>query len=137
MDLQDENALLSEALAPHVPTAGSASDPGCYALNIETPAGGHETHARVWLESGYEETPPYLQQIADASRVIYVGRSSNVRQRIQEHLDGDTRKATLPSVYEVFGICGVQWGTNTDHAERSYADHFRESSRGDTYVHTR
>lgn len=136
VDLRDDDALLSEALAPHVPADRSPSDAGCYALAIAAPDAGYETHSRAWLEH-YDSVPPYLQQIVDARRVVYVGRSSNVRARLSEHLRGEVRQATIPTVYEIGGVVGVDWGENTDHAERSYADELRQELRGDTYVHTR
>lgn len=134
IDLRDDDALLSEALAEH--TDGSADRPGCYALSIATPDGGHETHARRWLVSGYP-VPPYLPQIVDVDEVVYVGRASSVRDRIEDHLRGDVRKASLPTVYAVRGIVAVRWGENTDHAERQFADDLQTELGARAYVHTR
>jgi len=134
IDLRDNDVLLSEALAEH--TDGSADAPGCYALEIATPDGDYETHARRWLEC-YESTPPYLGAIVDADRVIYVGRAASVRSRIEDHLAGEKRKATLPTVYEVRGIHGVRFGENTDHAEQRYADELSRQLGANVFVHTR
>jgi len=133
-DLRDDDVLLSEALAEH--TDGSADAPGVYALEIATPDAGYETHARRWLEC-YESTPPYLGAIVDADRVIYVGRAASVRSRIEDHLAGEKRKATLPTVYEVRGIHGVRFGENTDHAEQRYADELSRQLGANVFVHTR
>jgi len=137
MDLRNANTLLSEVLAPHVPDGRSASEPGVYALEIATPDAGLETHTRWWDVAGYEHTPPYLDELVEADHVLYIGRSTNVRSRIAEHLKSDVRKATLPTVYEVKDVHGVQWGTNSDHAERSYADDLRHETPPETFVHTR
>jgi len=134
VDLRDDDALLSEALAPHAD--GSTDRPGCYALEIATPDGGHETHAREWLQH-YDSTPPYLDRLVDAARVVYVGRSADVRSRIEDHLRGDVRKATLPTVYAVRGIGSIRWGENTDHAEATFADDLRRELGEDVFVHSR
>jgi len=135
IDLRRADGLLTEALAEHAD--GRTDAPGCYALDIATPEGGHETHARAWLDAGYETPPPYLDAIVDADRVLYVGRSANVRDRIADHLSGEVRKATLPSVYDVRGIYDVRWGENSDTAERQFADDLRHETGADTFVHTR
>jgi len=137
IDLRDDDGLLSEALAQHVPEGGSADAEGCYALEIATPDAGHETHARRWADAGYETMPPFLDRLVDASRVLYVGRASSVRDRLEDHLAGDVRTASLPKVYEVRGIEGVRWGENTDHAERVFADDMRLQTLDDVYVHSR
>jgi len=136
MDLRDDHALLSEALAPHVADGHSASEPGVYALEIATPNAGHEEHSRLWLRR-YDRVPPYLDKIVDADHVVYVGRSANVRRRISEHVSGEVRRASLPSVYDVRDVYGLRLGANTDHAERMYADELRRETPPETFVHTR
>jgi len=68
---------------------------------------------------------------------VYVGRSSNVRRRLEDHVTGRARGATLPSVYATKGIVDVSFGENTDHAERVYADALQAELGGDAYVHSR
>jgi len=63
IDLRDDDALLSEALAPHVDADAEPSDAGCYALDIAVPDDDHEGHARRWLTAGYGTVPPFLPQI--------------------------------------------------------------------------
>jgi len=135
IDLRNGDTLLSEALAAH--TDESADRPGCYALSIATPQGGYETHARRWLDAGYESPPPYLGAIVDAAEVVYVGRAASVRDRLEDHLRGDKRRASLPSVYDVRGILAVRWGENTDHAERVFADDLAAELGPAAYVHSR
>jgi len=134
-DLRDDDALLSEALAEHADDTADA--PGCYALSIAVPDEGHEEHARRWLTAGYGSVPPYLPQIVTAEEVVYVGRASSVRDRLEDHLTGHARTASLPSVYEVRSILAVRWGKNTDHAEQSFADDLRAELGPNAYVHSR
>jgi len=131
----DDDTLLSEALAEH--TDDTADAPGCYALDIAVPDAGFETHARRWMRSGYESTPPYLSRIVDADAIVYVGRAASVRDRIEDHLAGDVRTASLPSVYDVRSILAVRWGTNTDHAEQVFADDLRAELGPNAFVHSR
>jgi len=135
IDLRDDSALLSEALAEH--SDGPTDRPGCYALNIATPDANYQTHARRWVRAGYQSPPPYLATIVKADALVYVGRSGNVRGRIEDHLNTDKRQATLPTVYDVRSIRGVRWGDNSDHAERQYADELRRETDAATFVHTR
>ena len=95
---------------------GRTDRPGVYALLIDTPDAGFETHARRWLAAGYETTPPYLDAIVDASQVVYVGAAKSVRDRLDDHLAGEVRKATLPSVYEIQDLDGVWWYDDADAA---------------------
>jgi len=60
-----------------------------------------------------------------------------VRDRIEDHLAGDVRTASLPSVYEVRGIVAVRWGRNTDHAEQVFADDLRAELGANAFVHSR
>ena len=137
VDLREDDTLLSEALAEHVPDDGHATDPGVYALDIAVPDEGHESHARRWLTSGYGTVPPFLPQLVACDKAVYVGRSSNVRARLEDHLEGRVRTASLPSVYEIRGIDSVEWGENSDTAERQYADELAVQYGPDVYVHSR
>ena len=103
----DTRARVTESL--NAQADGRTDRPGVYALRIDTPSGGVETHARRWLAAGYETTPPYLAAIVDASQVVYVGAATSVRDRLDDHLAGDVRQATLPTVYGIDDLDGVWW----------------------------
>lgn len=118
---------------------GRTDRPGVYALLIDTPSGGFETHARRWLAAGYETTPPYLAAIVDAERVVYVGAAKSVRERLEDHLAGDVRKATLPSVYDIADLHGVWFYESTEvafTAEQEMRDYIAGEHPG-WFVHAR
>ena len=118
---------------------GPTTRAGVYALLIDTPSGGFETHARRWLAAGYETTPPYLAAIVDTSRVIYVGAAKSVRDRVDDHLAGEVRKATLPSVYGIEDLDGVWWYDDKEAAfaaEQSIRDDIAAEHPG-WFVHAR
>jgi len=131
--------LLSEKLAELLYDDHAASDPGVYALAIDVPDGGVETLARDWLDH-YPATPPYLRTLVDAERVIYVGAAKNVRARIEDHLQGDVRKASLPRVWGVSDVVRVWWFEDADRAferEHGLAMDLDHDTDVGTYVHSR
>jgi len=133
----DTRARVTEALNQQAD--GPTDRPGVYALVIDTPDGGFEAHARAWLAAGYETTPPYLPAIVDASRTIYVGAARSVRDRLDDHLAGDVRQATLPTVYGIQTLDGVWWYDDPDAAfgaEQSIRDDIAAEHPG-WFVHAR
>jgi predicted GIY-YIG superfamily endonuclease len=137
MSNTDTRTRVTESLAKQAD--GRTDRPGVYALLIDTPDAGFETHARRWLAAGYETTPPYLPAIVDAERVVYVGAAKSVRDRLEDHLAGDVRKATLPTVYDITDLDGVWWYDDADAAfgaEQSIRDDIAREHPG-WYVHAR
>ena len=70
-------------------------NPGTYALRAAVP----DTVDAVTEAFGnvIDETPPEatLERLADAPRVAYVGASTDVYSRLQDHVAGDARQATF------------------------------------------
>jgi len=68
---------------------------GTYALRAAVP----DTVDAVaeGFENVIDETPPEttLERLADAPRVAYVGASTDVYSRLQDHVGGDARQATF------------------------------------------
>lgn len=114
------------------------SDPGVYALEIELPDAEAEVKA-AWRE-GFDNDPPYMHRLIDCGRAIYVGAAADVQSRIEDHLDGDVRKATLPSVFGVHWIREVRWYDSKEaafQAEYNVASDIDRDTPPTTYVHSR
>jgi len=92
----DEQGLLEQSRGP-----------GTYALEVQTPARVHAVaqafHAVV------DVSPPdaMLDRIASADRVCYVGASGNVYDRLQDHADGEVRKALFLEAFAPVDVVGV------------------------------
>ena len=129
-----------EAIAPHVADGHTVSDPGVYAVEIGVPEQtGYESLSRDWLKHS-DSTPPYLGRIVDAKRVIYVGASKNVRDRIEEHQRGKVRKATLPRIWGVTGVHTCWWYKDVSRAferENYHALELAKETQSSVYVHSR
>jgi len=106
-------------LSTHVEERGwtptELHSPGVYALELSTPTGGHETYARRWLEY-FDTTPAYLDQLVDADRVLYVGASADVYERLLDHVEGKVRKSVLPTVFPIHHVETVRLFDSADGA---------------------
>lgn len=101
--LTADDQYLSERIetdAGMTPTA--ARTPGVYVIECATPqTRSLEAHTRRWLAvTDHDTTPPYLDSVAAAKRLFYVGGSeSDVYARLQDHADGEHRQVAFLSVY--------------------------------------
>ena len=94
--------------------------PGVYVLELDTPGVtlGPEAlhaHARWWWHAGYREQAGYrdvqpddVAGLADCERLLYVGATSNVQDRLEDHVQADTRKSAWLSVYPPVELVQVE-----------------------------
>jgi len=132
------DTLLYEALADHLPDDGAATDPGVYVLELSTPTGGLESHARAWVQE-YETVPDYLETLADKPRVWYVGAAASVRDRIDQHLTEPNQSASVCRVFPPHSIVDVRWADSADDAftwEHGVALDL-DAQHEEVYVHSR
>jgi len=61
------------------------------------------------FENVIDETPPEttLERLADAPRVAYVGASTDVYSRLQDHVAGDSRQATFLEAFAAVDVVYV------------------------------
>jgi len=114
------------------------NEPGVYALEINLPEQRRDI-LQLW-DAKFDERPDYLPRLIDCHGCIYVGAAASVQRRINEHLDGETRKAVLPSVFSISRIHGAWWYDDRDAAFEAEYNRARELDRQtlpSTYVHSR
>jgi len=131
--------ILPEQLLQACPDDREPSDSGVYALEIDLPDKPKEQLQRDWLQY-YETLPPYFHRLLDCHTAIYVGAASDVQARLEDHLDGQVRKASLPTVFNVTGLRSVEWYDTTDaafQAEYNTARMIDKETRPTVYVHSR
>ena len=87
------------------------SDAGCYALNVDVPS-----DVRERFESEFDVIPGYVHMLEERDAAMYVGASANVLRRLEDHRDGEKRKAVLFRVCEIDSVEGVWWFDSKDKA---------------------
>jgi len=130
--------ILPEQLLQACPDDHAVDDAGCYALEIDLPD-TEQAVAEAW-DHHYEERPPYWHRLVDCYSAIYVGAAADVQSRLEDHLDGDVRKASLPTVFDVVALRDVEWYDQPEDAFRMEFNTARMIDKKTSpriYVHSR
>lgn len=108
--------------------------PAVYALTLEKP----DNLTDAW-DAAFESRPAYWDQLTESDRVIYVGAAKNVMARLEDHRDGDKRKAALMEVCEIESLRNIWWMPSPEAAflKESRIAMELQNHYGDTYVHQR
>jgi len=122
---------------PFIPEGGDLSDlsePGCYCLTLARPqdVGTH------W-DRQFDTRPDYWDEFTAATTVAYVGAASDVLRRLEEHRDGNKRKAALLEVCSIEALRSIWWFDDIDTAfeRESQLAMWLQNSRPSWYVHQR
>jgi len=67
--------------------------PAVYTLDITRP----DDLAAVW-DDRYDTRPAYWDELVTAESVVYVGATTDLLSRLEDHRDGDVRQAVLPTI---------------------------------------
>jgi len=70
--------------------------PAVYAIELDKPD-SYDDLAWAW-SSRHKTWPDWLDAAWEAERVVYVGATANISQRLEEHNRGEPRQAVLLSV---------------------------------------
>lgn len=84
-------------------------DAAAYALDLQRPA----DPAAAW-DRHFDARPDWFGAFRDAARVVYVGSASDVLHRLEDHRDGDVRRATLLRVCQINELRLVWWVDDTE-----------------------
>jgi len=108
------------------------SGPGVYALTLSKP----DDLAAEW-DAVYEERPEYWDQLEESETVVYVGAAKNVMARLEDHRDGDVRKAALLRVCEIDHLRNIWWFNTPDAAflKESQLAMWMQNQYADMFVH--
>lgn len=81
--------------------------PGCYALRVHVPDG--KAHVGDAFRDVVDVAPPdkYLDKLADADRVCYVGASGDVYSRLMDHAESDVRQSVFLRAFEITDLVNV------------------------------
>ena len=105
-----------------------------YVLELDPP----DDIYTAWDEH-FENRAPYLDEIDECAEVLYVGAANDLLRRLNDHNDGEVRKAALLRVCEIESLHSVYWFDDPDIAfERESAiATVIQNERGNAYVHCR
>ena len=108
--------------------------PGCYCLTLDAP----DDITTAW-ETEFDVRPPWVDQIAITRETWYVGAASDVLARLEDHRDGEVRKAAILRLCDIDGLRNVWWYPNKDEAfiRESKIAIDLQNAYPDTYVHCR
>lgn len=98
----------------------AAHGSGVYALRLaDPPDDPRAVHAR-WTEH-FDVAPQYIVDgLADAGRLAYVGASSDVYSRLQDHANADVRRTAVMRPFPPVAVLGVEAADEPFEAEYNY-----------------
>ena len=105
----------------HAGLLEDAHSEGVYSLALDVPD-SVEAVQRRRLEVADSPWPDDMAaQFAAAERVVYVGESGDIYDRLMDHARGDVRRAALVAAYPIVDVVGVWPGERSATAERDRA----------------
>jgi predicted GIY-YIG superfamily endonuclease len=116
-------------LEPFADDYDQLTDSGCYALRLSGP---HTDWSDVW-----DTKPQWWPQADAAEYCLYVGAASNVLRRLEDHVEGEHRTATLVSICEITGLETVKWCDNPREADEYNLAARLDREHERAYVHQR
>lgn len=88
---------LPQDLEPYVDGYGELHSPGAYCLCLSRPVDLQDR----W-ERHYDMKPPYWDELVNSEKCVYVGGTSDLLSRLEDHRDGEVRQTALTQV------CGIE-----------------------------
>jgi hypothetical protein len=124
---------LPSDLEPWVDDFDEMHDAGAYALVLSRPPDVRD----VW-DRHFETRPDWFATFRDAETVAYVGGSSDLLSRLEDHRDGEVRTTVLTEVCEIERLQSVWFAGDEpfEVTEANLAAALRET-RPSWYVHQR
>lgn len=125
---------LPEAIEPFCTDDHDWHDPAAYALDLAEP----DDPASA-CDAYFETRPPWLGDLLACERAIYVGATGDLLSRLEDHRDGEHRKASLVSICAIDGLRSVWWAA--DFGSATVQEYNLAGMLGreypEAYVHTR
>jgi len=81
--------------------------PGVYVLDLDSPGTSCHAHARRWYDELQTAHPPDVPSLAGTDRLLYVGATAHLQDRLEDHVRGDVRRSTWLSVYPPVSLHAV------------------------------
>jgi len=75
------------------------TQPGIYVLEVDSPGPSLHAHARRWYDEYQTVHPDGVGGLAGTDRLLYVGATNNLQERLEEHVQGEYRTSAWLDVY--------------------------------------
>lgn len=85
--------------------------PAVYGIELDVP----EDLEGRW-DRHFENRPDYLEDVQDAIATVYIGGANDLLRRLNDHNNGDKRKANLLEVCDIKCLYNVWWFSDSDRA---------------------
>ena len=105
----------------HAGLLDDAHGEGVYALALDVPDAVDAVQRRRLEVADRPWRDDMAAQFAAAERVVYVGESGDIYDRLMDHARGDVRKSALVEAYAIADVVGVWPGDRSATAERDRA----------------
>jgi hypothetical protein len=73
--------------------------PGIYVLELDCPGSSLHAHARRWYREYQTVHPDGVGGLAGTERLLYVGATNNLQERLEDHVQGEYRTSAWLDVY--------------------------------------
>jgi len=73
--------------------------PGVYILKLDSPGPSLHAHARRWYDEYQTVHPDGVGGLAGTERLLYVGATNNLQERLEDHVQGEYRTSAWLHVY--------------------------------------
>jgi len=75
------------------------TQPGIYILELDSPGPSLHAHARRWYQKYQTVHPDGVGGLGGVDRLLYVGAAAVLQDRLEEHVQAESRTSTWLSVY--------------------------------------
>jgi predicted GIY-YIG superfamily endonuclease len=122
---------LPAAIEPFCASAEDFHRSAVYALTLSKP----ERPGVLW-DRQYDHRPPWWQEFVTANAVFYVGATTDLLSRLEDHRDGEVRQAIVLQVCDVADLHTVWFDEAPFESEYNMA-RLLARQRPEAYVHQR
>ena len=125
--MTDPRTIPTEQLLAQV---DDPTQPGVYVLELDHPGPDLHAHARRWYDEYQTVHPDGVGGLVGAERLLYVGATSHLQKRLEDHVLAEVRRSAWLSVYpptELVAALGVSAASQAFESETQIA---HEEARG-------
>jgi len=107
--------LLPEAIEPYCESTTDYHKSGAYALALNRPS----DFAEAW-DQEYDHRPDWFDRARTAQTLCYVGGTSDLLSRLEDHKKGKVRTTTLTEICDIERLHTVWWADDERYQQTEY-----------------
>jgi len=94
--MSDPRTIPTEQLLAQV---DDPTQPGIYVLELDSPGTSLHAHARRWYAEYQTVHPDDVAGLVGTDRLLYVGATSHLQKRLEDHVQAEVRQSAWLKVY--------------------------------------